>query len=72
MAEVFAAAVLAERAEWELREFGDDRKSVVATLYTEKYLADAGPLRGISAPSSLALDRFDDLVAGALVDTRSR
>jgi alkylation response protein AidB-like acyl-CoA dehydrogenase len=72
MAEVFAAAVLAERAEWELREFGDDRKSVVATLYTEKYLADAGPLRGISAPSSLALDRFDDLVAGALVDSRAR
>ncbi len=72
MAEVFAAAVLAERAEWELREYGDDRKALIASLYAEKYLADAGRLRGISAPSSQGLDRFDELLAGALVDDRER
>ena len=72
MAETFAAAILCERAEWELREFGDDRKSVVATLYTERYLTDRNRLRDIDAPASLALDRFDDLVAGALVDNRPR
>ena len=72
MAETFAAAILCERAEWEFREFGDDRKSVVATLYTERYLTDRNRLRDIDAPASLALDRFDDLVAGALVDNRPR
>jgi alkylation response protein AidB-like acyl-CoA dehydrogenase len=72
MAEVFAAAVLTERAEWELREFGDDRKSLVASLYVEKYLMDAGPMRGIGAPTNQALDRFDELLAGALVDGRLR
>ena len=72
MAEVFAAAVLTERAEWELREFGDDRKSLVASLYVEKYLMDAGPMRGIGAPTNQALDRFDELLDGALVDGRER
>ena len=72
MAEVYAAALLCEQAEWELREFGDDRKSLVASLYVERYLKDAGPLRGIDAPQSLALQRFEHLVAGALVDDRPR
>jgi len=70
MAETFAAAILCERAEWELREFGDDRKSVVAALYTERYLTDRNRLRDIDSPSNLALERFDDLVAGALLDER--
>ncbi len=72
MAETFTAAILCERAEWELREFGDDRKGVIAALYTERYLTDRNRLRDIDAPSSLALERFDDLVAGALVDSRPR
>jgi alkylation response protein AidB-like acyl-CoA dehydrogenase len=67
MAEVYAGAVLLEQAEWELREYGDDRKSLVAQMYIDRYLRDAGPLRGIDAPPP---DRFDDLVAGALVDGR--
>jgi acyl-CoA dehydrogenase len=71
MAETFAAAILCERAEWELREFGDDRKSVVAALYTERYLTDRNRLRDIDSPSNLALERFDDLVSGALVETRT-
>lgn len=72
MAETFTAAILCERAEWELRQYGDDRKAVVAALYTERYLTDRNRLRDIDAPSSLALDRFEDLVAGALVDDRPR
>jgi alkylation response protein AidB-like acyl-CoA dehydrogenase len=70
MAEVFAGAVLAERAEWEMREFGDGRKSLVASLYVERYLSDAGPMRGIESPASAALEHFDELVAGALIDPR--
>jgi alkylation response protein AidB-like acyl-CoA dehydrogenase len=72
MAETFTAAILCERAEWELRQYGDDRKAVVAALYTERYLTDRNRLRDIDAPSSLALERFNDLVAGALVDERPR
>lgn len=72
MAEVYAAALLCEQAEWELREFGDDRKSIVASLYAERYLNDAGPLRGIDSPQSLSLEHFEQLVAGALVDDRAR
>jgi alkylation response protein AidB-like acyl-CoA dehydrogenase len=72
MAEVYAAAMLCERAEWELRAFDDDRKSLVAALYTERYLADRNRLRGLDAPNNLAIDRFDDLVNGTLVDHRAR
>ncbi len=72
MAEVYAAALLCEQADWELREFGDDRKSLVASLYVERYLNDAGPLRGIDAQQSPALEQFERLVAGALVDDRRR
>ncbi len=43
-----------------------DRATLVARLYAERYLADRGPLRGIDADSGEALDRFGDLVAGAL------
>ena len=70
MAEVYAAALLCEQAEWELREYGDDRKALVAALYAERYLKDRGPLRGIDATESPELDHFDELVAGALVDDR--
>ena len=71
MAEVYAAAILCERAEWELRTFDDDRKSLVATLYTERYLTDRNRMRDIDSPTSLALERFADLASGALVDTRA-
>ena len=72
MAEVYAAAILCERAEWELRTFNDDRKSLVATLYTERYLTDRSRMRDLDSPSNLAIDRFDDLVNGSLVDQRPR
>lgn len=72
MAEVYAGAILCERADWELQKFGDDRKSVVATLYTERYLMDHDRTRGIGSTNTLALDRFDDLVGGTFVDDRMR
>jgi hypothetical protein len=72
MAEVFTAAMLCERAEWELREIGDDRKSLIAELYTQRYLAHPNAVRDIDAPVNPAVDRFDELVAGALVDSRAR
>jgi hypothetical protein len=72
MAEVYSAALLCEQAEWELREFGDNRKALVAALYAERYLKERGPLRGIDATESLALEHFEQLVAGALVDDRAR
>ena len=72
MAEVYAAALLCEQSEWELREFGDDRKSLVAALYAERYLKDRGPLRAIDETNNLALEHFDRLVAGSLVDDRPR
>ena len=70
MAEVYAGALLCEQAAWERREFGDDRKALVAALYVERYLAERGALRGIDAPPSAGLERFDELVAGALNDDR--
>jgi alkylation response protein AidB-like acyl-CoA dehydrogenase len=70
MAETFTAAVLCERADWELREFGDDRKSLIASLYAERYLADPDALRGIGARSNPALDRFEEIISGTLVDER--
>jgi hypothetical protein len=72
MAEVYAGAILCERAEWELRTFNDDRKSLIATLYTERYLTDRNRMRDLDLPNNLAIDRFDDLVSGALVVQRPR
>ena len=72
MGDVYAAALLCEQAEWELGEFGDARKGVVADLFARRYLDDRSPLRGIDAHDDPALEHFDELVAGAFVDDRSR
>lgn len=66
MGDVYAGALLAEQAAWERDTRGGDRKALVARLYAQRYLADRGPLRGIDADSDEALERFDDLVDGAL------
>ncbi len=66
MGDVYAAALLTEQAAWERATHGGDRKALVARLYTQRYLADHGPLRGIDAESDEALKRFDELVEGAL------
>ena len=66
MADVYAGALLTEQAAWERAERGTDRKSLVAWLYAQRYLADRGPLRGLDADGEKAIERFDELVAGAL------
>jgi alkylation response protein AidB-like acyl-CoA dehydrogenase len=72
MGDVYAGALLCEQAEWELNEFGDTRKGIVADLFVRRRLDDANPLRGIDAPRDLALEQFDVLVAGSLQDSRDR
>jgi acyl-CoA dehydrogenase len=66
MGDVYAGALLCEQAAWARETRGDDRKALIARLYARRYLADPGPLRGIDAESDEALERFDELVEGAL------
>ncbi|MGZ4512214.1 MAG: acyl-CoA dehydrogenase family protein [Mycobacterium sp.] len=66
MGDVYAAALLTEQAAWERATRGGERKALVARLYAQRYLADRGALRGIDADDDEALERFDELVAGAL------
>ena len=70
MADVYAATLLVEQAEWERATYGTDRKALVARLYARAHLADSGPLRGIDDPAD-GLARFKDLADGALVDPRT-
>jgi acyl-CoA dehydrogenase len=67
MGDVYAAALLTEQAAWERETGGSERKALVARLYALRYLADRGPLRGIDADSDEAVERFDELVEGALI-----
>ncbi|GBE64372.1 DNA alkylation response protein [Mycobacterium sp. MFM001] len=67
MGDVYAGALLTEQAAWERATYGTDRKALVARLYAHRYLADHGPLRGIDADNDEAIERFDELVDGALV-----
>jgi acyl-CoA dehydrogenase len=66
MGDVYAGALLTEQAAWERETRGGDRKALVARLYARRYLADRGPLRGIEEESDEALERFEELVDGAL------
>ncbi len=66
MGDVYAAALLTEQAAWERETGGSDRKALVSRLYALRYLADRGPLRGIETDADEALERFDELAAGAL------
>jgi acyl-CoA dehydrogenase len=70
MVDVYAAALLLEQAGWERQVAGTDRKALVARLYADAHLVDAGPWRGVDRPAP-ELDRFKDLVDGTLVDARS-
>ncbi|OBI44936.1 acyl-CoA dehydrogenase family protein [Mycobacterium colombiense] len=66
MSDVYAGALLIEQAAWERAARGGERKALVADLYVQRYLADRGALRGIDADSDEALERFDELLDGAL------
>lgn len=66
MGDVYAGALLIEQAAWERAARGGERKALVARLYTQRYLADRGAMRGIDSDSDEALERFDELLDGAL------
>ncbi|GFG73662.1 acyl-CoA dehydrogenase family protein [Mycobacterium botniense] len=66
MGDVYAAALLVEQAAWERASRHAERKALVARLYAQRYLAERGRLRGIDAESDEALERFGELVDGAL------
>jgi hypothetical protein len=66
MGEVYAGALLTEQAAWERAQRRTDRKALVARLYAARYLADRGPLRGIDTDGDEAIERFDELVSGAV------
>jgi alkylation response protein AidB-like acyl-CoA dehydrogenase len=65
--DVYAGALLTEQAAWERATRQSDRKALVARLYALRYLSDQGRLRGIDVEADEAIERFDDLVEGALV-----
>jgi hypothetical protein len=67
MGDVYAGALLTERAAWAREIRQADRSALVARLYAQRYLADHGPLRGIDAEGDEAIERFDELVDGTLV-----
>jgi alkylation response protein AidB-like acyl-CoA dehydrogenase len=65
--DVYAGALLTEQAAWERATRQTDRKALVARLYALRHLAEQGPLRGIDAVGDDAIERFDELLDGALV-----
>jgi acyl-CoA dehydrogenase len=65
--DVYAGALLTERAAWARETRQADREALVARLYAQRYLADHGPLRGIDAEDDEAIERFNELVDGTLV-----
>jgi hypothetical protein len=67
MGDVYAGALLTERAAWARESRGAEHDALVARLYTQRYLADHGPLRGIDVEGDEAIERFDELVDGTLV-----
>ncbi|MGH3560086.1 MAG: acyl-CoA dehydrogenase family protein, partial [Mycobacterium sp.] len=67
MGDVYAGALLTERSAWARETRQADRDALVARLYAQRHLADRGPLRGIDADGDEAIERFDELLDGALV-----
>jgi len=67
LGDVYAGALLTEQAAWERATRQTDRKALIARLYALRHLADQGALRGIDAENDDAIERFDELLDGALV-----
>jgi acyl-CoA dehydrogenase len=67
MGDVYAGALLTEQAAWEQATHQTDRKALVARLYARRYLAERGPLRGIDDEVDEGIERFGQLVDGALM-----
>lgn len=70
MVDVYAASLLLEQAAEERRQGGGERKALVARLYARNHLEHADRLRGIDRPAE-ELERFEELVHGALTDPRT-
>jgi hypothetical protein len=66
---VYAAALLVQQAGVEQRSRAGGRKALVAALYARSHL-QSDPLGALRAPPD-DLDRFKELVDGALVDDRT-
>ncbi len=73
MADVLTGALLTEQAAYAQRSDGEqaDRKALVADLWTRAHLDARDPLATLD-DLPLGVTRFDELVAGALVDERPR
>ena len=69
MVDVYAAALLLEQAGRERELDGGTRKSLVARLYARSRLGRQDAVEAILAPAE-ELERFKELVDGALVDPR--
>ena len=69
MVDVYAAALLLEQAGREQELDGGNRKSLVARLYARAHLARPDAVDAMAAPAE-ELERFKELVDGALVDPR--
>ncbi|HEX5266729.1 MAG TPA: acyl-CoA dehydrogenase family protein [Acidimicrobiales bacterium] len=69
MVDVYAAALLLEQAGRERQLDGGNRKALVARLYARSHLARRDAVDAIVAPAE-ELERFKELVDGALVDPR--
>ena len=69
MVDVYAAALLLEQAGRERELEGAGRKSLVARLYARTHLARPDAVDAVAAPAE-DLERFKELVDGALVDPR--
>jgi len=67
MGDVYAGALLTEQAAWEQATRSSDRKALVARLYARRYLTEQGPLRGIDDEVDEGIERFGELVDGALM-----
>jgi alkylation response protein AidB-like acyl-CoA dehydrogenase len=65
MADVAAAALLVEQAEWELTEQGRERKALIAELFIDDHLRDPR-LDRILSPDRRALDALPALIEGCL------
>ena len=67
MGDVYGGALLTEQAAWARATGRGERNALVANLYAQRYLADHGPLRGMDVESDDAIERFDELLAGAFL-----
>jgi alkylation response protein AidB-like acyl-CoA dehydrogenase len=68
MGRVYAAALLAEQAAWEQATTGSTRKELIAQLYIDRHLEPGGWRRAVASGERSAMERFDELLAGAFAD----